>query len=262
MKIGAILLDMDGVLYHGDRALPGAVDFVRSAADIPHCFLTNNPILPPEEIAEKLQNLGFARPDPRFIVTSAEATAQWLQQRKPRFRYFAVGAGGLHRALARYGVEDRRHADFVVVGEGPGLDYESLTQGINLILQRGAGLIATNPDCSVDAVHHGRHRVLPGGGALVAAFSVAAHVAPQVIGKPHPLLYQMAMERLGVGPQNCLMIGDRPDTDVLGAVRLGISSALVRTGRFMPGAAWPVELPLPDYDTADLAELSQCLGFA
>lgn len=250
-----LLLDMDGVLYHGERAIEDAPAFLRAVSHRSYAFITNNPILPPAAVADKLARLGFDRPDERRIVTSAEATAAWLQKEQPGFRYFAVGADGLHRALREHGVEDAENADFVVTGEGPGLDFETLTTGINLILKKGARLVATNPDTTVDATRNGEHIVVPGGGALVAPFAAATGAEPVIIGKPNPLLYEMAMARLGCEPHECLMIGDRPDTDIAGAARLGMMTALVRTGRFAPGAPWPEGLPEPDWDVNSLSEL-------
>jgi HAD superfamily hydrolase (TIGR01450 family) len=258
--IKALLLDMDGVLYHGEKSIPDAVEFMHRVGEMPHAFITNNPILPPVRVADRLQAMGFKRPDERQIVTSAEATALWLARQKPDFRYFAVGAEGLHLALQKRGREDQQQADFVVVGEGLGIDFERITIGINLILKQGAQLICTNPDHSVDAHHEGCHRVLPGGGALVAPFAVATGKQPLFIGKPQPLLYKMAAERIGVSLDHCLMIGDRPDTDIAGAARLGMKTALVRTGRFAPGEPYPVGLPSPDWDLDSLTELSQMLS--
>jgi len=255
LPIKAILLDMDGVLYHGDRPLPGAAEFLAAIADIPHRFITNNPIRSPAQIAAALADMGLPCGGEHSIITSAQATADWLARSKPGFRYFAVGASGLHQALRQRGSEDPEHADFVVIGEGPGLDYQQLTIGINLIIKQGARLIGTNPDHSVDANVDGQHQVLPGGGALLAPFAIAAGVTPTVIGKPQPLLYQMAMAQLGCEAQHCLMIGDRPDTDIAGAAALGMRTALVRSGRFLPGDAWPANLPRPDWDVNDLTSL-------
>jgi len=252
----AFLLDMDGVLYHGDRPLAAALRFMEKLVAVPHAFLTNNPILPPEQVADKLERMGFRRPESHLIVTSAEATADWLAAEKPDFRYFAVGAEGLPIALRKKGREDAEKADFVVVGEGAGLEYASLTTGINLILKRGARLVVTNPDANVDATVDGEHRILPGGGALVAPFAAATGQEPVIIGKPEPLLYRMALARLGFEPGDCLMIGDRPDTDIAGAARLGMPTAMVRTGRFAPGEPWPSALPAPDIDVDDLDALA------
>jgi HAD superfamily hydrolase (TIGR01450 family) len=253
------LIDMDGVLYHGDSVLEGATRFVSRIPPPRRLFVTNNPIRSPEKVALKLSQMGFADIDESQVLTSAEATANWLAQQKPGFRYFAVGAEGLHEALAREGVEDSVAPDYVVVGEGPGIDFNSLTTGINLVITGGAQLVSTNPDATVDATSDGQHIVVPGGGALVAPFEVATGRKAVVIGKPEPLLYEMAMQRLGAGPADCVMIGDRPDTDILGAQRIGMRTALVRTGRFAPGESLPDGVANPDWDVESLTELEALL---
>ena len=257
----AIILDMDGILFHGEQVLSGAVDFLTHISDIPHLFLTNNPILPAEQVVEKFARIGLPAITGDVVLTSGEATALYLHNSHPGFSYFAVGANGLHQVLSKYGVEDLLHPDFVVVGEGAGLDYQQLTIGINLIVKQGARLIGTNPDHSVDAFIDQQHRILPGGGALLAPFAIAAGVEPTVIGKPQPLLYEMAMAQLHCDAEHCLMIGDRPDTDIAGAVALGMHTALVRSGRFQPGEQWPDGIPAPDWDVNDLDSLgAQLVG--
>lgn len=89
----------------------------------------------------------------------------------------------------------------------------------------------------------------------MAPFAAACGITPIVIGKPRPQLFRMACERLGVAAQDCVMVGDRPDTDIAGAVRAGMRAALVRTGRFAPQAPWPDGIPRPHWDVADLASL-------
>ncbi len=252
---------MDGVLYHGTRSLPGAARLLKRVASLPHLFVTNNPIRPPEAVARRLAVMGLGDIEPDHILTSAEATARHLQNERPGFRYFAVGGPGLHQALAAVGRADERQADYVVVGEGPGLDYETLTRGLALLVA-GARLVVTNPDTTVDDWADGRHRLLPGGGALVAPFEKASGQEALVIGKPAPLLYRMAAERLGVALQDCWMVGDRPDTDIAGAAALGIKTALVRTGRFAPDDTWPQGLPRPDLDCRNLDELMSALEAA
>jgi NagD protein len=254
-----VLLDMDGVLYHGSTVLPGAPELLERVRNIPHLFITNNPRRTPAAIAERLAGMGLPRPAPEQILTSALATAERLAALKPGFSWFAIGDGGLEAALSEKGINDPVNADFVVIGEGPGIDFERLTLGINLILKRGATLVVTNPDASVDDTHEGEHRVLPGGGALVAPLAVACEVAPLVIGKPQPTLFQMACERLGKQPADCVMIGDRPDTDIAGALAVGMRAALVRTGRFEPDAPWPSGLARPHWDAPDLPELVRAL---
>ncbi|MCU7800088.1 MAG: HAD-IIA family hydrolase [gamma proteobacterium symbiont of Lucinoma myriamae] len=255
----AILLDMDGVLFHGMNPIDGAMDFMRSIEHIPHVFITNNPIRLPESMADKMAEIGFKRPDEKHIITAGEATATWLSQQKPEFRFFAIGADGLHKSLRKYGYEDKDKADYVVVGEGEGIDYASITTGINLILKQGAQLISTNPDTSVDAFYRGKRAIMPGGGALVAPFIVATGKQPVTIGKPEPLLYEIALQELNVQANDCLMIGDRPDTDILGAQQLGIQTALVRTGRFAPGEKLPDNMLTPDWDVENLMQLKNLL---
>lgn len=250
---------MDGILYHGDTVLEGATRFVSRIPRSRRLFVTNNPIRSPENVALKLSQMGFADIDESQVLTSAEATASWLAQQNPGFRYYAVGAGGLHEALVKEGTEDTLSPDYVVVGEGPGIDFDTLTTGINLVIDRGAQLVSTNPDATVDATLDGQHVVVPGGGALVAPFEVATGRKAIVIGKPEPLLYEMAMRRLGAEPADCVMVGDRPDTDILGAQRLGMRTALVRTGRFPPGEPLPGSVASPDWDVESLTELDTLL---
>ncbi len=258
--ISAILLDMDGVLFHGMKPIEGAIDFMHSIEMIPHIFVTNNPIRLPNSMADKMAEIGFKRPNEALIITSGEATATWLAQQKPNFHFFAIGAEGLHESLRKYGTEDKEQADYVVVGEGEGLDYASLTTAINLIIKQDAQLICTNPDTSVDAFYRGKRAILPGAGALVAPLITATGKQAITIGKPKPLLYEIAMQKLQVQANQCLMIGDRPDTDILGAQKLGIQTALVRTGRFTVGEALPKGMSKPDWDVENLSELKNILG--
>ncbi|MBL7002759.1 MAG: HAD-IIA family hydrolase [Gammaproteobacteria bacterium] len=258
-EIKAILLDMDGVLYHGYQALDHAIEFMESIQHFPHCFITNNPILLPHQIADKLEGLGFNRPNPDFIITSGEATALWLYEQQGTFRYFSVGAQGLNDALDQFGEFNDEQADYVIIGEGAGINYENISTGINLILKNKAQLISTNPDITVDGVIAGNHVTLPGGGALVAPFIAATGQQPITIGKPFPLLYQIAMKKLKIKAENCLMIGDRPDTDIIGAAKLGMKTALVRTGQFRAEQPLPKNCPQPNWDVLNLSQLHQAL---
>lgn len=258
----ALLLDMDGVLYHGDRCIPEALDFMRAVSSIPHCFVTNNPIKTPEQVADRLEQMGFVRPRLEQIITTAAVTTDYLYSENAQFRYFAIGAPGLDAALSQKGTADSENADYVVVGEGPGIDFSSLSTAINLILKKGAKLISTNPDASVDAYVDGEHQVWPGGGALVAPIVVATGVVPITIGKPHARLYQAAMSLLGVRAEECVMVGDRIDTDIAGAMAIGMPGALVRTGRFSPGDSLPEGMAVPDWDVENLQQLLDIWRFA
>jgi HAD superfamily hydrolase (TIGR01450 family) len=255
MPSPAFLLDMDGVLYRGDAAIPGAREFLQAIREHPHLCITNNSSVTPETIADKLARLGFSGIGPERILTSAGATAEFLHRETPGFRYFAVGGPGLREALSRLGTEDTETPDYVVVGEGPGLSYESLARGLNCLATSRARLVGTNPDPNLDGTLNGRPALLPGGGALMAPFAVAAGLEPLFIGKPEPWLYREALRRLGCAAEETIMIGDRPDTDILGAAELGLMTVLVRTGRFGRKQPYPKGLPRPDFDVGELSEL-------
>ena len=250
----ALLLDMDGVLYRGSSPIEGAAEFLHAICDRPFRFITNNPIATPEHVVSKMKAMGLGDFGANTVITSAQATARYLASEKADFRFYAIGESGLHTALSNVGVEDDQAADYVVVGEGAGLDYQTLSRAIALI-QQGAMLISTNPDITVDGFMDGKPVVLPGGGALVAPVEKACEVKAITIGKPEPLLYQMALADLDVAAGDCVMVGDRPDTDILGAQRLGLKTALVRTGRFSIREPWPSEQASPDWDVADLQQL-------
>ena len=250
----ALLLDMDGVLYRGSSPIEGAAEFLHAIGDRPFRFITNNPIATPEQVVSKMKAMGLGDFAANAVITSAQATARYLASEKSNFRFYAIGEKGLHAALSTVGVEDDQAADYVVVGEGAGMDYQTLSNAIALIHQ-GAVLISTNPDITVDGFIEGKPVVLPGGGALVAPVEKACGVKAITIGKPEPLLYQMALADLNVAASDCVMVGDRPDTDILGAQRLGLKAALVRTGRFSVDAPWPAEQAPPDWDVTDLQQL-------
>ena len=129
---------MDGVLYHGDRVIPAAVAFLAAIEGHKRLLITNNPSRTPAVIAEHLKQLGFKGIGADDILTSAQATARWLAERKPDFRYYAVGAEGLHIALSEVGQAATEQVDYVVIGEGPGLDFDSLSLGINLLADVGS----------------------------------------------------------------------------------------------------------------------------
>jgi len=252
----AFLLDMDGILYHGSKRLPYVLEFLDSFSSTPKLFITNNPIRSPNEVCQGLYNMGIKSITAEQIITSAIATRLWLTKQKTDYSFYAIGASALHKELAKSGTSDSKKADYVIVGEGEGLDYQSLTIGINLISKQGATLVATNPDTSVDSFYNNTHLILPGGGALVAPFAQATGVKPIFIGKPEPYLYNMALQQLQLPAESCLMIGDRPDTDIQGAALLNMKTALVRSGRFLAGDSYPEDLKKPDIDCNDLQQLT------
>ena len=249
------LIDMDGVVYRGDEAIPEAICFLKMIQDYPYLFLTNNSSITPEAVLDQLEKLGIRHCGIENILTSAIATAGYLHRVTPGFTYYAVGGPGLHAALAEYGTADEDNPDYVVVGEGEGLDYHTVTIGITMLLRGRSKLIGTNLDVNLDGTYNGRPAVLPGCGALIAPFQVGSGMEPLFVGKPSQGMYEQGLNALGRKPGEVIMIGDRPETDIKGAAQSGIRTILVTTGRFRRDDPYPVHTPRPDLIIDSLSEL-------
>jgi HAD superfamily hydrolase (TIGR01457 family) len=227
-RYDSLLFDLDGVLFRGDESVPGARETLEALRDrgIGLVFLTNNSSRTPEQVAAKLEGFGI-RAEAAEVVTSAQATAELLSARGGG-SVFAIGGEGVLRALSGEGLRlvngDAPGADLVVVGIDEGFTYAKLRTACVLI-RGGAGFVATNADVTYPAPGG---LVWPGAGSLVAAVAAATGREPEVVGKPFPPLFEAALRRAGgVRP---LVIGDRLDTDVEGANRLGWDSLLVLSG--------------------------------
>jgi glycerol-1-phosphatase len=224
----AILLDLDGVLYRWTEPISGAPEAVERlrAAGKRIAFVTNNSSRTPEQVAERLTSMGI-RAEPREVVTSALATADLLAERRTGSA-FVIGEDGLRTALSQAGIEvvdaPDGTVDAVVVGFDRTADYRKLKDGAVLV-ERGASLVASNPDPSFPAPGG---EAWPGAGALLAVISTTTGVRGEVVGKPGAPLLRQALEQAGGGRP--LVVGDRLDTDIAGAVRLGWDSAVVLTG--------------------------------
>ena len=224
----AILLDLDGVLYRWPEAIEGAADAVRTLRDAGKriAFVTNNSSRRPAQVAERLASVGVDA-KPEEVVTSALATATMLSERGVHSA-FVVGEEGLLGALADVGIQPADAAspdvDVVVVGFDRGADYAKLKDA-SVLVQRGVPLVASNADPSFPAPGG---ESWPGAGALLAAIETTTGTRGEVVGKPEPPLFERALASAGGGRP--LVVGDRLDTDIAGAVRLGWDSALVLTG--------------------------------
>jgi glycerol-1-phosphatase len=226
-RYDAFLFDLDGVLYRAGEPVPGAAEAVARlrAGGKGLAFVTNNSSRTPEEVATRLRRAGVEAA-PEEVETSALSTADVLAERRVR-EAFVVGEGGLRTALAARGIAlldgDPETAEAVVVGWDRGADYAKLKTA-SLLVQRGAAFLATNADASYPAPDG----LWPGAGALLAAIETTTGVRAEVIGKPHAPIFRAALARAGGGRP--LVIGDRLDTDIAGAERLGWASFLVLSG--------------------------------
>jgi HAD superfamily hydrolase (TIGR01450 family) len=249
------LLDLDGVVYVGPHAVAGAPEHLHAAreAGMHLAFVTNNASRPPASVAQHLTELGI-EVDPAEVVTSAQAAARVLAERlETGARVFVIGGLGLFEALAEVGlVPVQAIGDdpvAVVSGYHPDLRWRTVIDGA-ILVKRGLLWVASNTDRTVPTSHGPG----PGNGVLVGAVAGFAERTPVVAGKPEPPLFQETMRR--VGGERPLVVGDRLDTDIEGAVRCGFDSLLVMTG--VTGLPELVAAPLalrPAYVSADLGGL-------
>lgn len=225
MTVEAILLDMDGVVFRGDTPIPGSIERtreLRNAFDV--LFLSNNSTRTRASFAEKLGGMGL-EVEASDIVNSAYATARYLAE-MGRFRVHVVGERGLARELRTAGhTPVDSGADYVVAGMNRHLTYDGLDSGLQELLD-GAELVATNDDPTYPT-EDGLH---PGAGCVVGALRGMGFEPGAVVGKPNRELMLYAARAMGAEPSECLVVGDRPGTDIAGAVNAGMRSALVMTG--------------------------------
>ncbi|MDI9885574.1 HAD-IIA family hydrolase [Streptomyces sp. HNM0645] len=239
------LLDLDGVVYAGPEAVPHAVDALHRAdrAGMRLAYVTNNASRTPEDVAGHLTRLGVPT-GPDAVVTSAQAAARLVAEQVPAgAAVLVVGGKGLHEALREHGLRpvgslaDEPVA--VVQGFDPGVGWPELAEASYAVVA-GLPWIASNTDLSLPT-DRGR---APGNGALVGAVRAATGAEPQVAGKPMPVMHRESMLRTAA--RRPLVVGDRLDTDIAGAVNGGVDSLLVLTGVTTAGqllAAGPQERP-------------------
>lgn len=221
------LTDMDGVLVHENTPIPGASELLEHwrAAGVPFLVLTNNPIFTPRDLSARLRASGLDVPEER-IWTSAQATAEFLRSQHPGGTAFVIGEAGLTTALheADYIMTETR-PDYVVIGETRQYSFEAITKAIRFI-RDGARFIATNPDATGPTPWG----VVPATGAFTALITKATGKEPYVVGKPNPMMFRSALNRIGAHSETTGMIGDRMDTDVVAGIEAGLHTVLVRTG--------------------------------
>jgi NagD protein len=221
------LTDMDGVLVHEGNALPGAADFLQRLVDRQRRFLvlTNNSIFTPRDLSARLARSGLTVPE-TSIFTSALATADFLSSQLPGGSAYVIGEAGLTTALyeAGYTLTDT-DPDYVVLGETRTYSFEAITRAIRLVGD-GARFIATNPDVTGPSPEG----PLPATGSVAAMITKATGAEPYFVGKPNPMMFRSAMNRIEAHSESTTMIGDRMDTDVVAGIEAGLDTILVLTG--------------------------------
>ena len=221
------LTDMDGVLVHENKALPGAPELLKQWHDDGTEFLvlTNNSIFTPRDLAARLRISGIDVPEER-IWTSALATADFCASQIPGGSAFVIGEAGITTALHEVGfIMTETDPDFVVVGETRNYSFEAITKAIRLI-DSGARFIATNPDATGPSAEG----PLPATGAIAALITKATGREPYIVGKPNPMMFRSAMNKIGAHSETTGMIGDRMDTDIVAGIEAGLFTVLVMSG--------------------------------
>jgi len=253
LRYDGLFIDLDGVVYRGDQVIPAAPSVLERlrALNAKLLFLTNNSARTPEQVAERMQKLGV-QAEPQEILTSALATAAMLRREGSGGRKaYVVGERGIREALERVGIEvldgEPQAADLVVVGWDRSVDYAKLKTA-SLLVERGARLIATNPDASYPA----SDGLWPGAGAILSAVTTTTGATPTIVGKPGRPLFQAATEITGA--TRPLVVGDRVDTDIGGADAMEWDSLLVLSGASTPASLLETS-HVPTYLARDIAAL-------
>lgn len=253
-NIRALLIDLDGVLWVGNRPLPGVAEFFSflDKHKIHYVLVSNNATRRADYTVGRVRDMGVMI-DPHNVLTSAEATPRWLKQKMPEIgKVYVIGERALRDALSEMGFElVEQDADAVVVGLDRELSYEKLKRA-TLEIRRGARFIATNTDRTLPT----EEGLTPGAGSLVAALAAATDVEPLVIGKPGRPMFELALEITDSTPQETAMLGDRLDTDIDGAADMGLKTIMVLTGVSTRAEA-EQNRAIPDLIVADLPTLTR-----
>jgi NagD protein len=248
-------LDLDGTVYLGDDALPGAVDAISRLREL-GCgivFVTNKTLETAADYAAKLTRLGVPC-DMSDVVTATDSLLTYLAAKHPGSRVLAVAEPVVQAALHEAGhqvTNDPAEADVVVVSFDRTFDYAKLTAAYRAVRLHGAALVATNPDPYCPTPDGG----LPDCAAMLAAIEACTGArAEAVTGKPSEHMVQAVMERLGFQPPETAMVGDRLSTDVTMATQTGMAGVLVLSGTTGRGDLELSDVK-PQYVVDDLTQL-------
>ncbi len=226
MTFKAFVVDLDGVIYIGDRLLPGArekIEKLRRQGRV--IFLTNNSTKSRKAYVDKLLGLGIEVSE-YDIFTSGYASALYIKEKLGIARVFVVGEEGLKKELEAMGHEICfRDCNVVITGLDRDFNYSKMAMASRFI-REGAEFIATSPDATFIT----ERGLMPGGGAIVKAIEVASGRNATVVGKPSKIIGKLIMKELGVKPAEILLIGDRLETDIAFGKAMGMKTALVFTG--------------------------------
>lgn len=221
------ICDMDGVIYHGNKILPGVMEFVNWMTDTgkKFVFLTNSPERTPHELSMKLERMGLSVPASNFY-TSAMATAEFLNSQNPGCTAYVIGEAGLTKALYDHKIYmNDVNPDYVVVGETRTYNFEKIEKAIELV-NKGAKLIGANPDITGPT----ERGIMPATGSLIAPIEIATGKKAYFVGKPNPLMLRHGLNKLDCHSNEIAFVGDRMDTDIIAGIESNVDTVLVLSG--------------------------------
>jgi 4-nitrophenyl phosphatase len=259
-----LILDMDGVLWHGETAMPGLVEMFDTMRrlGINHVLATNNASKTVEQYTAKLARFGVTI-EPERILTSSLATAGYLRRRYPmETPVYIVGDAGLRQAMADYGFQSVQLQELPEVGDSVEVVVVGLTRHLTygdlaaatLFIRRGAAFIGANPD----RTYPSEYGELPGAGAILAFLEASTGRTPTVIGKPGTIMFDRALEQLNGRAAETAMVGDRIETDIVGARAAGLRTILLLSGVTTPQLLATSDVQ-PDVVLQDIAALAAYL---
>lgn len=259
MTLRGVLLDLDGTVYHGENPLPGSAAAVSRLRDrdLSLCFFSNNPLYDGEAYVERLQSMGIdARPGE--ACSSAVVTREYIDNHHADDAVFVIGAGPLRDSIRESHatlLADPHEADVLLTSWTDEFHYRDMVDALRAVDDETA-FLGTDPDVTFPGDDG---NPTPGSGAILQAVaSVIEREPDHVLGKPSTVAAQAALDRLGHDPAECLVVGDRLNTDIALGKRAGMQTALVRTGVTDEAtlAASDVE---PDYVLDSLADIDSVL---
>lgn len=224
------IFDLDGTIYRGERLIPGAQEVIQRLKDLGRriVYLSNKPLQTREDYAAKLTRLGIPT-EPKEVINSSYVMARWLRQQAPHTTIFIIGEPPLIKEMENQGFrlsENPAEIDYVIASFDRTFDYRKLNIAFQAI-KKGAHFVATNPDrsCPIEGGE------IPDCAAMVGAIEGATGKKVEtIVGKPSEITIQVAVETMNLRPQDCLLVGDRLETDMAMGKKAGMASALVLTG--------------------------------
>jgi phosphoglycolate/pyridoxal phosphate phosphatase family enzyme len=230
LNFSGYIFDLDGTIYRGEKLIPGARETIEKLKSLRKkiVYLSNKPLQTREDYANKLTRLGIPT-DPEEVINSSFVMARWLFRQAPGASVYIVGEPPLLDEMVRQGfriTEKPEEIQYVIASFDRSFDYRKLNIALQAI-KKGARFVATNPDrtCPVEGGE------IPDCAAMIGAIEGATGKKVEVIvGKPSDIMIQVCGEAMGLNPKDCILVGDRLETDIAMGKKAGMATALVLTG--------------------------------